>query len=94
MNDQTTQDPQVDLSDDEIAAALGYATSISEKTMFPPMPEETPEAEAVEEPEPEVDMGKELESFKKEIKDEIKNEIGSIRDMIAEALTENEQDEA
>lgn len=78
-----------EMTPDEAAASLAFATTLSEGMMPKMVPEETEETS--EEPkEPEEDLDEKLEALRSELKDEIKNEIGSLRDDIKQALDEED----
>jgi len=96
-NMEAPVDSTEDLSVDEAAAALGFSTTLADKLILPQEEStESPEEEAVateeveETPEePEVEEEKfDAESFKKEIMEEVKKEIGGIKEAIADALNE------
>lgn len=97
-----------ELTPDEAAAALAFATNISEgmmpqapmdeqSQMGEPAPEQ-PTEEIAEQPqeleeiedEPEIDIEEKLDTFKKDVEAMVKKEISGIKDLIKEALNEEE----
>lgn len=98
MQGQQGADPGT-TQDDEMAATLGYITTLSQHVMGAGAPQEAesaPQEEAAPEPKedlkPEIDaLRGEFESLKGEVQKTIKDEIGSLTDMIKEALTDDEQ---
>ena len=97
MNEELMQEGNSELSTEEAKAALGLSTRLSEQMLVAQAPkeemveEEVVETEGVEETpeEPKVEEEKfDAESFKKEIMEEVKKEIGGIKEAIADALNE------
>ena len=98
MNEEITQE---ELSPEEAKAALGLSTRLSEQYLMSQVPQEgmedtegseSPEmaSESVEEPEVEEEDKFDPEAFKKEIMEEVKKEVGGIKEAIADALNDNE----
>ena len=98
MEPQTTQP---DMTPEEAKASLGIATYLQQQMLHQGVPidgDNSPEMapdsdlELDTEEVPEDDMKGEFEAFKKETKSMIKDEIASIKDMLKEALKEDEED--
>lgn len=98
---QMASDSQaVSLTPNDVATSLGFLTNIAEQHAIPPQeaPQEgdiTQESAPGQEQTGEVgkDATKEFESFKKEIRTEMKNQIGELKDMIKSALQEDDNEE-
>lgn len=85
----------------EAAASLAFATQLMQGMAQPQGPDgatdpsQAPETalEQGENPEGQPDdLNKQFDDFKKEIKQDIKDEIGQVKDMVKEALNEDEKD--
>ncbi len=109
-NQQNVAQPQDnlhdDMSDDDIAATLGYITTLSESMMPKPeeegdteeesggqSTEEEPEKQEVEDDSQKEDVKSEMEGFKKEIIDAIQGELGGIKDMVKQAINDEPEKE-
>lgn len=93
------------LTDDELAAALGYITTLGEQQYMAmqPQEEEVPEEgmeqapeeapeEPMEEEEPEEDITAKFDEFKGEIEKVIDEKIGALTKTIEEALKDDEEE--
>lgn len=88
------------LSADDHAAALGYITTLSQHMFHgggQEDPNQDPNAPQGEQgkpqekpPEPKHDPKAEMEGFKKEMIDAIHKELGGIKDMVKQAITEED----
>lgn len=102
---ENSSETSQDLTPDEAAASLAFSNMMQEQTMMPQvMPEEgmgdeESQPEAVEEqPEPQPsaeetpdrDLTSEFDEFKGEVKGIIETEMGSLKDMIQNAINEEE----
>ena len=100
MNPDPTQ-PQNDMTEDENAAMLGFISTLSRQNMGMEAPQEaTQEAEsaptAEQMPEPQNDLAPRTDALESQItglKDEVTNEVKSIKEMIQDALTEDEKED-
>lgn len=102
MNEENSQDPS-GLSHDELAAALGFITTIGthhhmaqQAAAQPPeQPQEAPQASvepAAPDLTPEVEkLQKEVDSLKKQITKDPKDELAGIRKMVEDALNSDGQ---
>ena len=110
----TPQRGEGELSNDDLAAALGFITTISENhlkqqaaqqpevpTEAPQSPETAPTAPQEAEPpkdlpdlQPEIDALKtQFDGLKADVEKLIKDELVSVKDMIKEVLTKDEQEQ-
>ncbi len=94
------QNTQVDMTPEEAKASLGIATYLQQQMLpqgVPIDPSESPEMgeggdlELETEEVPEEDIKGEFEAFKKETQKMIKDEIGSIKEMIKSAISDEEK---
>lgn len=87
------------LTDDELAAALGFITTLGEQQHMAMQPQEEPEEEMTEEAseeeepeEPEEDITAKFDEFKGEIEKVIDEKIGALTKTIEEALKDDEEE--
>lgn len=91
---EETADPTSDMTDDDLAASLGYITTLSERMMTPPeeetdMQEAEPEPSAPEqEEEIEEEPEEEPEEDKEDVDDAQDKEIEDIKKQLEELLNE------
>lgn len=90
---------EIGLDNDELAAAMGFMTTLGEQSMMAEQEEQEMQGQeiaqqelAAEEEKPEVDPEEIKGDVMKEVKKLIKDEIGGIKDMLKEALNEEESD--
>lgn len=95
---EETQD-DLPLSNDELAAAMGFMTTLGDQQMMAQQEEQEAQGQEIadnelelEEEKPEVDPEAIKGDVMKEVKKLIKEEVGGIKDMLKEALNEEEPD--
>lgn len=93
INPQSNQE----MTPDEAAAALAFATKLSEGLLPQAQPESpqgqetgSPQAQTPESGKMAQEMETKMEELKKEVKEMIKEEVSGIKDAIQEALKEGE----